>query len=260
MPAKVLVSGVGARVPAFLNTLDTKIDLPVEVLRPGSRLIIDPSDDRLPAEQVVHSMGKALGLAAAALDGRVPGCPMSPPSPRRSALRRLPPITWAAACLLLLVLGLAFVERDRDRRLNVLESGLKAIEPTRDRAVIEESAARIDALKADITGLAAAHEARKRFARIGRLLDRVEAPSVRRTQGDYHLITLAAGFVPGEEFLKARIVTRLGEEELFEGELASIFAVAGGEPVLTGPHPAEEETPPEGMKALAEYDVESDLR
>lgn len=258
-PAKVFISGEGARVPSLINALDSTLSAPVEVLRPGSHVKVDPAFEGMPSESTIQSMGKAMGLAAAALDDSIDLCPLAEPLTERRILRRLPLLSLLSGLVLLMVLGMGALELVRSARIQRLEEAF-AMVPTPDRARdMERLLAEQQELEEKIEILNRTHEARGKFINLGKLLARFEMESPRGTEGDYHMTELDMDFGTRNHLI-SRIGTRMGDEEGIRSELINFFQAAAPSPRLSGPYPAEEETPPKGMAPLVMYEIEGALK
>jgi Tfp pilus assembly PilM family ATPase len=254
-PQKALVSGEGARVPAFINALDAVLPVPVEVMRPATRLAPIQERAGMPPENVVHSMGKAIGLALGACDDTRTACSLAEIQVRRRALRKLPLLSGLAAVVLLMVLGMAWLEKNRSGRLEQAEAAMARLAPSDRAAAMEDLMARAEANNAALVVLEAAHRSRARLLVLGKILSRMEEESVRGTFGDYHLADLVLDFNEPET-INSFVGTRMADEELARFELKSAFQAFASALKIEGPLPSGEETPPEGLAPLVLYRVE----
>lgn len=259
-PSKVLVSGEGARTPSFVNALDVQLEAPVEVLRPTLRLsLAQRRDKEMPPQEVVYSMGKAIGLAAAELSETGEGVTLAGSQAGRRALRRLPVITGICYVILLLVLGLWGLETMESGRLVEVEDALNTLKPEYPAKDLLNLQHRIDRLGEEIEEMRQAHDWRKRLLNVSTLLTRLETRSKRETFGDFHMESLDMDFSE-QRSLKTLVATRLvsGEETL--QEMIALFRFTRVEPIVEGPLPAEEETPPEGLAPLVLYRIEGGMQ
>jgi Tfp pilus assembly PilM family ATPase len=256
---KILVSGEGARVPAFINALDAILPEPVEVLRPATRLAALEQRDGMPPESVVHSMGKAIGLALGAVDETRTACSLVDSQTRRRALRLLPLLSWLSALVLLMVLGMAWLERDRSDRLESIESSMAGLPPSPRAGDMRNLMHKIADHNAGMELLLEAHKARRRLASLSGLLSLFEEESSRGTFGDYHMTDLVMDFGPANT-IKSVAATRLSDAELVKIELNAMFQNIAVALKVEGPLPSGEETPPEGLAPLIFYRVEGVFR
>ncbi len=258
-PKKVLVSGEGARIPAFINRLDAALSAPVEVMRPVTRLNPVPQKQGMPPESEVLSMGKAIGLAVGAVDETRKRCTLAESLPRRRALKRLPLLTALCSLVLVMVLFLWWMEHVRSRRIDGIEDGLRTMAPSPRADEMEDLAKRVKRFHGAIQILEETHKTRKRLLSAGKLLARIEEASIRGTFGDYFLRDLEMTFEEGGA-LKATMGTRLSGEEMVKEEIQTLFKAISREPAIEGPLPSGEETPPEGLAPLVLYHVDGDVR
>jgi Tfp pilus assembly PilM family ATPase len=260
LPSKVLVSGEGARTPSFINALDVQLDAPVEVLRSFTRLSLARRRDReLPPQEVVLSMGKAIGLAAAELSEAGEGITLAGSPASRRALRRLPVITGICGIILLLVLGLWGLEHLDSGRLGEVESALNTLKPEYPAKELLSMQHRIDRLGEEIEEMLEVHESRKRLINVSTLLTRLEGRSSRDTFGDFHMEVLDMDFAEAKS-LKTVVATRLGSGQEIIDEMIALFRFSREDPTVEGPLAAEEETPPEGMAPLVLYRIEGTMK
>lgn len=255
-PEKILISGEGARVPSLINALDSTLRVPVELMRPAVRV---SGHKNMPPVDTVFSMGKAIGLAAGTLLESRRSCVLESSPPGRRAMRKLPALSVVCAILLLLVMGFYVIEWDRQQRLGLMEDGLRMVEPDHPIRELADLHDDITTLSEEVDELNRIHKDREFLKNLGRLLIRLESKSIKGTFGDYHLLNLGMGFTDAREF-NAMLATRRDADEETLSEIRSLFPQASRKPELTGPLPAEEETPPEGMAPLVLFEVRGDLR
>lgn len=258
-PVKTLVSGEGARVPAFINALDTALIEPVEVLRPATRMAPVEQRDGIPPESVVYSMGKAIGLALGAVDETRTACSLVDSQPRRRALRRLPLLSWLSMLVLCMVLGMAWLERDRHDRLAGIEKAVLEMKPSPRAGEMADLMQRVESNNTGIELLEEAHKDRRQLPVLARLLTRFEEESSRGAFGDYHMTDLVMDFGPEGKF-KAMAGTRLADAEMVIIELNAMFQPIGSALKIEGPLPSGEETPPEGLPPLVLFQIKGAIR
>jgi len=256
--SRALLTGEGARVPAVVNALDAKLDLQVEVLRLSSKLSIDPSDGELPSESTIHTMSKAIGLAAGVLENSHTGCSLSLHSPRRRALRRLPSLTLACFLMFLLSLGVSFFEIVKSWRLEKHNASVQQLSPSVESDAVEDMQDRVMNLRSNLKSLKEAYVARKNLKLVEKLIQRFENVSDRGVFGDYHMTSFVIDFLKNRK-VSSSVATRLKNNEDVIRELTSYFKVISPKAEIKGPLPAMEETPPEGLAPLAVFEVEGDL-
>ncbi len=254
-PSKILVSGEGSRVPAFVNSLDAVMPAPVQVLRPTGSLLAVPSGNSLPAtKEEIYSMGKAIGLAKGALEESRAACVLCGPQPVRTLRRKLPVVSAACTLLFVLVLGCAFLEIIRSSRLEELASWVDAIGPKRSIEELDKLLDRTEHLRSELEVLEKAHVARGWLRALSKLLARVEKVPVSDASGGFHILNLNLNFEDGMT-VESLVATRRGSGEDVKKELASLFASICPSVHITGPSPGKEETPPEGMAPLVNFQV-----
>jgi hypothetical protein len=260
-PRKILVSGEAARVPSFLNALDARTDEPVEVLRAGHGLSIDTEKHRLPPEETVSSMGKAIGLAVGALAEHPVQLEVMKPERTRQVLKILPTLTLVTFLLLLTAVGFKGVEMYRGRELNHLADRLDKIIPSELAHKVANADSEVLRLESELRFLADS-EWETLVARIpGRIVGRFENQSKRGTYGDYHLVELfISGRDKGERDLSAVVATRITSETAVSEELNAIFGIYLSETSLSGPLPSGEVNPPENLSPLVHYRISGTLK
>jgi hypothetical protein len=257
--AKILVSGEGSRVPGLVNALDASLSAPVEVINLSPRVSTAPEDEDFPEDRVALSMGKAIGLAAGALETERPACALAGPVARRNLFKEIPLLTYLAGLILLMVAGMAGLESARSGRLKALQQNLAAEEPSSAGDAMEAQRERIDRLQARVRHLQAAHRARSLFPRLGELFNRFEAKSSRGTFGDFHLKSITVDY-ESSNTMEATVATRRAGEEETRNELSRLFEPFLEDLRLEGPTSAQEETPPPGLGPLVLYKVEGRMR
>jgi hypothetical protein len=204
-------------------------------------------------------MGKAIGLAVGMLEGSQRSCHLAGAAPRRRAIRKLPLLANLCAILLLLCVGLAVHVGFRGERLNRIGETLDPLLPEYQIETLADLQSRIDRLKEEVEILHEAYEDRDRWRQLGWQFSRFEQKSVRDTFGDYHMTDLEMEFGDTDS-VEVTIATRLGGDEKVLRELKTMFPPTLEPPLLEGPLPAMEETPPEGMAPQVLFKMKGDLR
>ncbi|MFH2001441.1 MAG: hypothetical protein ABIK28_17290 [Planctomycetota bacterium] len=259
-PVKVFVTGEGARVPSFINALDSTLEIPVEVLRPASRISLSSSGRKdMPPKDTVYSMGKAMGLAVGALVESRSACLLSGSPPSRRAMRKLPALSGICGILLCLIIGFFVIEWDRGRRLGGMEDALRAVQPDYPVKELGDLQDNITTLSEEVKELNRVHKEREFLLNVGKLLTRLEGRSIKGSFGDYHLQSLTMGFTESLPF-SATVATRRDASQETLDELKAFFPSTSRAPDLNGPLPAQEETPPEGMSPLVLFEIKGSLR
>jgi Tfp pilus assembly PilM family ATPase len=266
-PAKILVSGEGARVPSLLNALDARTRQPVEVLRPGPDIVIDSGKHNLPPADRVASMGKAIGLALGSFSAEPVSIPLAEPVRTRRFMKTIPALTGVSFLLLLTAAGFRGLEWKRTQELEQIDVDL---ENTIPRKLMQET----DIAQREITQLRKKLEYMEEstweslVARIpARLFDRFESKSARNTYGDYQLVELSIDRDEKDgpvrkRALSAVVATRLTDEQTVSKELKATFRAFLKSPTITisGPHPSGEVTPPANMSPLVHYRLSGTLK
>jgi hypothetical protein len=260
-PRKVFVSGEGARVPSFLNALDSRMDQPVEVLRAGPSLVIDSEKHRLPPAETVSSMGKAIGLAVGALTESPAQLPVMKPERSRQMLKILPTLSLVTFLLLLTAIGFKGVEMYRARELGHMSGRLDTIIPPELAQQVDRAEANIRTLESDLEIMAQAAWESLIAAIPGRIVGRFENQSKRGTYGDYHLVEffISSGD-RGNRELTAVVATRITSETAVSDELNALFGTFLKETALTGPLPSGEVNPLQNVSPLVHYRINGELK
>lgn len=256
---KIFLTGEGARIPAILNALDTVFPVPVEKLRPSARVEHPHDAEGFPPEETIHSMGKALGLAAGALrhGSAPPSLAALMPERRIHAQRRR--LFAAAVLLFFLVAGLGGLARLRAARLAGLEARARALAPSPRAGEMDRLLRRLEQDRTALEHLLLLEKRRESLPRLREMLARMETPSPRGTVGDYHLERVELSFEGGGR-LRALVATRMPEDGTVKEELPLLLSPLVEEIRVSGPLPSGEETPPEGLAPLVHYRVEGALR
>ena len=174
-------------------------------------------------------------------------------------MQKWPLLTALCGIVLLLTLGLVVLEVLRAHRLDRIDAALAPLKPEHAIETLSDLKNRIDLLNEDMETLRAAFADRDLLKELGAHLARFENRSRRNTFGDYHMQQM--GMVFGETpSLEASVATRLGSGESVQNELKGLFPAPKEPPLLEGPLPAQEETPPEGMAPLVLFKIKGDLR
>ncbi|MBU0754787.1 MAG: hypothetical protein KJ645_06575 [Planctomycetes bacterium] len=258
-PSRVMISGEGALAPALINTLDAMIDPPVEVLRPTNRIRIKvPGRSNVPESDGVYSMGKAIGLAIGLLEESDEACRLAGPPPKRQVVHKLPLLTTICGIILLLMVGLFVLEQHRKHRLGEIDRALAPLKPEHAIETLSDLKDRIDRLNNEIGAVHATLKDQDLLQKLGGLLSKFESRSSRDTYGDYHMERMAMDF-GSEPSVEAMVATRLGSGAGIQYELKTLFPASKEPPVVEGPLPAEEETPPKGMAPLVLFRIKGKL-
>ncbi len=260
-PKNILISGEGARVPALLNALDSRMSVPVEILGGGPGLEIDSQNAELPPVDVISSMGKAIGLALEALNDKPIQIALKKADQTRQVMRIMPALTGVTLLLLLCAVGFRVSEMYRSRALSQLSSRHEGAVPRE----LSEEVSRLDGetrlLERELNLLGQALQDSLVAALPGRIISRFEEQSPRGEYGDHHLVEIFFSCEePEARKFNAVVGTRLSDERAIMREMFALFGEIVESPMVTGPHPSGEVNPPENMSPLVHYRVNGILR
>ncbi len=260
-PNVVFISGEGARVPALLNALDSRMSIEVEILRAGPDLAFDKQKTGdLPVDEV-SSMGKAIGLALEVLSDKPIQIALKKADQTRQAIRLIPALTGVTLLLLLCAVGFRVSEMYRSRTLEGLSSRHQEAVPRK----LADEVSRLDGetrlLERELNLLAYAMQDSLVASLPGRIISRFEEQSPRGEYGDYHLVEISFSCEePEAQKFNAVVGTRLSDEKAISREMFALFGEFIESPIVSGPHPSGEVNPPENMSPLVHYRVNGILR
>lgn len=260
-PKSIFISGEGARVPALLNALDSRMSVPVEILRGGTSLDIDSHSAELPPVDVISSMGKAIGLALEVLSDKPIQIALKKADQRRQVMRVMPALMGVTLLLLLCAVGFRVAETYRSRTLNELSSRHEQAVPRE----LAEEVSRLDSetrlVERELNLLAQALQDSLVAALPGRIISRFEEQSPRGEYGEYHLVEISFSCEePEARKFNAVVGTRLSDEQAIAREMFALFDGIVESPIVSGPHPSGEANPPENMSPLVHYRVNGILK
>ncbi len=257
-PKKIFVTGEGARVPALLNILDSRMPLPVGILSTDSNLTIDRDKYSLPPASVVASMSKAIGLAVGSLTEKSPLISLAQADPKRLLLRKLPAFTWLAFLFFFAVAGIAGIESYCGREQKSLENrfgSLKAFDLLDEASALKSE---IGIIENELARMERAVTESRVAIIPGRIINRMEDKSIRGKFGLFHIVEIVIDNQnPDEKMMSAIVATRLSDGEEISREIDRIFGPFLLKPneSLSGPYPSGEVNPPPGESPLVHYRV-----
>lgn len=259
--SRIFITGEGARVPSLINSLDSCLGLPVQLLRLEPLVAIDPQKYQLPPLETVDSMSKAIGLAVNALRNSHSLIVLNTQDRKRQLLRWLPVAASTAGLFLFAALGLTGTELWRGMKLNDIEKErqrLVSLDLTKEINAVEREV-RIFQEELSYLGKTSRKTSDARIP--GWIISRFESRSEQQIHNDYYLdsLNIEEGS-EGRKELTAVVATRLNDRDKIEQEMTTLFEAVLKKVNLTGPHPSGEINPPTNESPLVHYEVKGPLQ